>query len=57
MKKRVKCIVDHETTYLKYKHNYEVESEDVSDFNDVDWYYFRFGDKLIKYPTFYFIEL
>jgi len=51
MKKRVKCIVEHQTTYLKYKHNYEVESEDNN------WYYFKFADELIKYPKFYFIEI
>jgi hypothetical protein len=51
MKKRVKCIVEHKTKYLKYKHNYEVESEDNN------WYYFKFEDILIKYPKFYFIEI
>lgn len=49
--KRVKCIVEHQTTYLKYKHNYEVVKE-----ND-KWYYFNFEDELIKYPKFYFIEI
>jgi len=51
MNKKVKCIVDHETTYLKYKHNYEVQSEDNN------WYYFQFGDKTVKYPKTYFIEI
>ena len=51
MKKRVKCIVEYNTTYLKYKHNYEVESEDDN------WYYFKFEDELVKYPKFYFIEI
>ena len=51
MKKRVKCIVEHNTKYLKYKHNYEVEAEDEN------FYYFRFEDELVKYPKFYFIEI
>ena len=50
-KKRVKCINEYKTTYLKYKHNYEVEAEDKN------WYYFKFGEKLIKYPKSYFIEI
>ena len=49
--KRVKCIVEHQTAYLKYKNSYEVVKEDDK------WYYFNFGDKLIKYPKFYFIEI
>ena len=49
--KIVKCIAEHETMYLKFKHNYEVNSED-----DLH-YYFKFGDDLIKYPKFYFIEI
>ena len=48
-KKRVKYILNHKTTYLAFKHNYEVESEDEN------FYYFKFGDDLIKYPKFYFI--
>jgi len=51
MKKRVKCIIEYNTTYLKYKHNYEVEAEDEN------FYYFRFEDELVKYPKFYFIEI
>ena len=49
--KIVKCIAEHETMYLKFKHNYEVNSED-----DLH-YYFKFGDELIKYPKFYFIVI
>lgn len=51
MKKIVKCIAEHETKYLKFKHNYEVNSEDELH------YYFMFGDALIKYPKFYFIVI
>ena len=51
MKKRVKYILNHKTTYLAFKHNYEVESEDEK------FYYFKFGDALIKYPKFYFIVI
>ena len=51
MKKRVKCINEYETKYVKFKHNYEVESENEK------FYYFKFGDELIKYPKFYFIEI
>lgn len=47
--KIVKCIVEHQTKYLKFKHNYEVESEDELH------YYFKFENELVKYPKFYFI--
>lgn len=49
--KRVKCIIEHETMYLKYKHNYEVVSECEK------FYHIMFGDELIKYPKFYFTEI
>lgn len=49
--KRVKCIIEHETMYLKYKHNYEVISECEK------FYHIMFGDELIKYPKFYFTEI
>ena len=49
--KKVKCITEHETKYLKFKHNYEVNSEDEI------YYYFKFENELIKYPKFYFIVI
>ena len=51
MKKRVKYILNHKTTYLAFKHNYEVESEDEN------FFYFKFGDELVKYPKFYFMVI
>ena len=50
-KKRVKYILQHKTTYLAFKHNYEVNSEDELH------YYFKFENELIKYPKFYFIVI
>lgn len=49
--KIVKCITDHKTTYLKYKHNYET----VGEFGN--FYQFKFGDELVMYPKFYFIDV